>query len=456
MPDGMILSPGLRLGGGRRELLSLDPINRGLLGFWPMQESGGVTVDDISPYRTSGTAVNNPPSVLGPGFRARTFVNTGGSSTRRINLGAYRPWSTLQIPMTIAAWVKPTSTVNGTIFSQYSQFDFDGRFGKWLGITSGGQVQAIIGKSVWNYYQFFNGPTYTLNRWALLAWVLSGTAASPSLRIYYDATSTTHTPVAMGGVDSAVETWIGSSVLASTYPSNEGFAGDIGPVRLWGRAVPHAEVARLARDPWAGTATVADRLWVSVRVPSGNAWVESISESGAVGDAASAAQDAAAAVSAAGEGADAIAAALAGTGAAAMPGAASSAASAAQAGTAAVAQPGVALDSAAGAMAALGAIAAPAAPQAALAALLAGLGGITAPGAADSAQTAQAAGLGAIGEAGAAAGTAAIGLPATAPPLPVAAHSIAWTGKPRRVAWDGEARSVAWTGRPRSVAWRKD
>jgi hypothetical protein len=325
VPDGLILPPGVFLSGGRRELLSpaLDPINRTLLGFWPMQEPGGVTVDDISPYRTRGVAVNDPPSVAGPGFRARTFINNGGSGTRRINLGANRPWSALQIPMTIAAWVRPTSNVNGTIFSQYNQFDFDGRFGKWLGITSGGQVKAIIGKSVHNYYQFFNGPTYTLNRWALMAWVLSGTTAAPALRIFYGTTSTSHTPVALGSVDASVETWIGSSVLASTYPSDEGFAGDIGPVRLWGRSLAQDEMSRLARDPWAGTFDPAERMWVPVRAVAGGAPVEATPGPGAITLAGQGVAVAAGAAAAPGAGSVALAgqAVAAVAGAAAQPGA---------------------------------------------------------------------------------------------------------------------------------------
>lgn len=230
-----------------------DSLNAGLMGFWPLTENGGILARDLGPYNISGQMVNTPTPTVGFPGRARTFINTGGASTKRVNLGANRPWSSLQIPMTVAAWVRPTASVNSTIFSQYSQFDVDGKFGKFLGITSGGQVQAVIGKSVPNYYQFFNGPSCTLNKWALAAWTLDGTASSPVMQIYYNTTTTAHSPAALGSVDAAVETWIGSSVLASTYPSNEGFAGDIGPVRLWCRALQKSEIARLAANPWAGT-----------------------------------------------------------------------------------------------------------------------------------------------------------------------------------------------------------
>lgn len=233
-----------------------DSLNRSLVGFWPLNENGGALARDLTQYRTTGLLVNSPVPAVGLVGRARTFTNAGGSSTKRVNLGANRVWSSLQIPMTIAAWVKPTSTVNGTIFSQYSQFDANGKFGKWLGTTNAGKVQAIIGKSVFNYYQFFAGPSYTLNRWALMAWTLWGSASAPSLRVYYNNEYVDHSPAALGSVDPTVETWIGSSVLASTYPSNEGFAGDIGPVRIWTRALSRNEIARLVADPWAGTEQV--------------------------------------------------------------------------------------------------------------------------------------------------------------------------------------------------------
>lgn len=233
-----------------------DSINRGLVGFWPLNENAGTLARDLTPYRTTGVYERDPAFAVGLLGRTRTFTNAGGTNTKRVNLGTNRPWSSLQIPMTIAAWVRPTSLVNGTIFSQYNQFDVDGKFGKWLGVTNGGQVQAIIGKSVFNFYQFFNGPSYTLDRWALMAWTLRGSVSSPALRIYYNLTYTDHSPAAMGSVDPTVPTWIGSSVLASTYPSNEGFAGEIGPVRIWTRALSNGEIARLVADPWAGTAQV--------------------------------------------------------------------------------------------------------------------------------------------------------------------------------------------------------
>lgn len=239
-----------------------DSINRGLVGFWPLNENAGTLARDLTSYRTTGVYERDPAFAVGLLGRTRTFTNAGGTNTKRVNLGTNRPWSSLQIPMTIAAWVKPTSgSGEHTAFSQYSQFDVDGKFGKWLGVV-GGNVTATIGKNTAPFYQkFTTGPAVTIGAWGLIAWVLTGSTSSPSLRLYYNNSWVDVSPSALGSVDATVETWIGSSVLASIYPSNEGFAGDIGPVRIWTRALKPNEISRLYSDPWAGTFTPGPRLY---------------------------------------------------------------------------------------------------------------------------------------------------------------------------------------------------
>ncbi len=237
----------------RLRLDGADPINRGLVGFWPLTDGAGGRALDISTFRNNGALENSPgqySTLLG---KALNFTG-GGAGATNVNLGNPNQFNALQVPLTITGWAFPTASPldSQTMLAQYGAFAA-GKLVKHVSINAG--VLRYISSQSGGVLQVFTAGSMTANTWQFWAIVMSGTHASPSLAMYVNQGVTTHTPGALdASPDTSIATRIGTSTTALITPSNEGYQGRLQNVRMWSRALSRAEIQRLYREPWAGTA----------------------------------------------------------------------------------------------------------------------------------------------------------------------------------------------------------
>lgn len=234
-----------------------DSINAGLVGFWPLGESGGNVAVDLSPNRYAGRLENS----VGRAFSLKGMVTTysgGGSGGTNINLGALNGFASVQTPLAISCWVFPTTfTTDGTIFSHYLNFSGGGQLAKLL-IQIGGNL-AWYNTDSGGSYQSTTGPAMTLNVWQHVGVSITGPTSGPTVVMWVDNTYTSAVFGATGTPAAGMNHRIGASDFSlSNFPV--GWTGNIGPVRAWNRGVLRSQVQRITRDPWAGIISSRRRM----------------------------------------------------------------------------------------------------------------------------------------------------------------------------------------------------
>lgn len=245
-----------------------QPINRGLVGFWPLTEGGGQTVLDLSPWRNDGRGVNSPTWNVGRYGKAAAFSGPNGASSQNYNVGARAILGELQLPMTITAWIYPTSSSGfQPIVAQYGQFTA-GQLIKMLRTDTG----------TLKYYCTSNSGTFqavgtlvpSLNVWSFVSVSLWGSLSSPSIRIRLNASTESPSLVALrSSITSTITTRIGSHENSMFHSGNEGFNGRLQNIRIWNRTLTQGEENRLRSDPWIGTRRRPPRVWY---LPSAGAY----------------------------------------------------------------------------------------------------------------------------------------------------------------------------------------
>lgn len=254
MPDGgLILPPGLRLAGGRRELDLADPINRGLVAFWPLDETHRQAAEDIGPRRWRLSSSTPPTRIVGPRGRATNFA--GASSQHLQNSGFVWPGGP---SAAISAWINVPGSYNG------SPYDFGGGRSLPSGNAFYGHLPYGDNNAYFYYGAVASGEISTslasyLNQWIHIAW-----AVRPGRKaIWINGRLATESGTTSAAVAAGTNAYIGFSGASSMYHQ-----GAMRLFRLRTAAWTDAEVRRLYRDEWAGTVDLAERLWVPVRSAS--------------------------------------------------------------------------------------------------------------------------------------------------------------------------------------------
>lgn len=233
----------------RIRLDGADPINRGLVGFWPLNENAGQRFPEISPYRRNGTGVNDPPRRFLGNVRNVSFSGSNQYITVGTNLGL-----STNSNITVAGWVyRATSGDKGAFFKIGNNTDATG--GDGFAVGCGGTELENAGNQALILYEG--------NRWILTGytvtvgwhhWVLTiNNLGYP--KVYIDGaqiyTDTGAAPAAIGSRGASIAQ-IGGYVSASS--TNRYLVGSVFGVRVWSRALLPQEAQRLYRNPWAGTA----------------------------------------------------------------------------------------------------------------------------------------------------------------------------------------------------------
>ena len=204
-----------------------NPINRGLVGWWPMWEGAGGKTLDISGNNNHGTLTNGP-LWAGGGLSfdgANDYIAAGGAD--------------IPPPATMAAWVylNARSGIGAPVFGKsnnYNSFRAEQYGSDAVGITIAGVVDAV-----------FSSPGYTvpLQTWTLLATnILSGTAANLYVNGRFSGSLT---------VSSGLVGWRDRIGADSANFIN----GRVSNPRVWSRTLSAGEHAQLYVNPNIG-------LWV--------------------------------------------------------------------------------------------------------------------------------------------------------------------------------------------------
>jgi hypothetical protein len=214
-----------------------DPINDGLVGFWLLNEDGGVTAYDLSGNNNHGTLVNNPAWVGGE--------NGGAFSLDGVNDYLSLPQSSL--------YVGTTWTISAAVYLRTLPSDYAGLFiisdstswSRYLRIsptgaieggyfrTGVGEVKATTGTLI---TQTYNSVAYTCDGSNTYAWLngIPGSATAVATPI-----STTQRVTSVGG------NWADN---ATFWPCD----GIVDVVRYYNRALSADQLQRLRSEPLAG------------------------------------------------------------------------------------------------------------------------------------------------------------------------------------------------------------
>lgn len=219
----------------RLRLDGADPINAGLLGFWPLAENGGNIALDISPLRGSGLLTNAPSRVVG---RMGRGVALNGS-TQYIATTRAQSLTTFSA----VAWINvtPASGYNRAILSSMRGVD-----NTILWQISDGQTMEF-----WANTAVPNASSGTFadvrGTWACVgvSWDVGRSTK------FYVAGRLIGTSSTSGDIQSPITGW---NLGRYGVPAARYFNGSLAMVRTWGRVLQPVEFMRLYRDPWAGTA----------------------------------------------------------------------------------------------------------------------------------------------------------------------------------------------------------
>lgn len=220
-----------------------DPINRGLRGFWPLDEAAGPG-RDLSPWGNDLLPVVSPATLAGRVGRMRYF----NGSTQYLRAAGFR-WPS-DSPAAVSLWVNTPGGTNGTPFD--------------IGFGNTGANSAFYGHLPYSnnraYFYYVNGGTGAIdvdfasyrNVWTHVVYATNGVDFKGVWLngILISSSATT------GGRISGERTGID----VGRYASLGGLFhnGALGLLRVFTRVPTSAEVLRLYADPWAGTVAPDD------------------------------------------------------------------------------------------------------------------------------------------------------------------------------------------------------
>lgn len=225
-----------------------DPINRGLVGWWPLNEGGGRRANDKSLRNNSGLVSSLPTwsgSQLGYGLTIGATASHGVTVPSNASLICY--------PITVSAWIKTITSdaaVHG-ITTNYLSGSFNG-----VGFfVLSGNIRGWYFKNstnyVWDGANGMNGGAVNDGKWHFVAMTIDANGGV----MYAD------------GVRKATMAWAGTAgaytttepfcigILSTSTGSCSGtgtFNGSISNTRIWNRALSATEIMQLYTQPSVG------------------------------------------------------------------------------------------------------------------------------------------------------------------------------------------------------------
>jgi len=234
------------------------PLNRELVGYWPMGEGAGIRAQDLSGKGNHGTLTNM--------VQGSTSGWTGGKFGRAMRFDGVDDYLVIpdtpslsfgdgvnDRPFSISMWLKADS------FNANYQWLFNKR-----GNLSNSEYQLVLTPTGQLYMNLFSGGVGTvymevisvqvirLNTWHNIVYTYDGSKTNAGQQFYIDGVLSTKTGV-NGGVyvamqDGTVNLHIG--IRAWDYGTNAKFVGVMEQVRLYNRNLSALEARQLYTDPF--------------------------------------------------------------------------------------------------------------------------------------------------------------------------------------------------------------
>lgn len=256
-----------QISGGPIRLNRADPINRGRLRFWPLREGGNKWAEDVGPWRRHGALGASPTQGLLAIGKSRVF----GAANNYVNVGQASDLDPLQLPLTITAWIKQTTSGGyRTIFGQYSDYATPGGIGKLLR-TDLGVLTYYTTSASGNYQSSSGGPSVAVDTLTFVAIVIEGTVAAPTWRLMANSTIVSGSFAALRSAGPLTNpSYIGNSGRNIAVGPSEEFKGHIALPSIWNRALTNTELRRLLREPDAGALRPSRRIWYTAQLSAGS------------------------------------------------------------------------------------------------------------------------------------------------------------------------------------------
>jgi hypothetical protein len=204
-------------------VIQLQPNNIGLVGYWSFNEGTSTIAHDFSGHGNSGT-LSTTGSTLPqwvPGKFGTALSFDGSSSYIQAS------FSTLAPPVTMTAWIYPTTDSGIHAIISHDSNDNSG----WRVGMIGSSLRFTLG----GVADYSCGLNPTLNTWNFVAVVVSGN--NGTRECYVNTSSSSGSIGTMSGSPNRV-------TIGTDYPG-EVFQGKIDDVRIYNRALSATEVAGL-------------------------------------------------------------------------------------------------------------------------------------------------------------------------------------------------------------------
>lgn len=210
-------------------------IGSGLVGFWKMDERGGNTLIDNSGNRNNATIVD-PSGVSWVTGKDGSAIRMASPSSRGRYFSRVPHNSSLNITqaITIAAWIKPTSTGNMMIASKTPN-------GYELGTFENGKIEFRLNReSDGSRYRLRSNKSYPSNgsTWMHVAATFDGSKST----IYINGVADNSTTYGKTQIRSNT-----NPLMIGAKGVNYRWEGDLDNVMIYNRALSASEIANLAR-----------------------------------------------------------------------------------------------------------------------------------------------------------------------------------------------------------------
>ena len=213
-----------------------DPILRGCVGWWPLNDGAGSKAADLSVGGNSGTLVGNVTWESGErGYASEhpsadaTYISTGYSAVG-------------ESAITVSAWIRNDGSAAGNSFgkivSQGHATNFDSYMNKSANETLSFDINATIVTAN-------NADIPAIGTWFHVCFVWEQSVYQGVYINGVESNTTTADTSVIGAVNHNL--FIGGT-SAATRP----WDGGIQNVRVYNRALTATEVSRLYSEPWAG------------------------------------------------------------------------------------------------------------------------------------------------------------------------------------------------------------
>jgi len=223
-------------------------LSDGLVGYWsPWLGSSGYQLLDRTGRGNHGTLTNMDAGTdwVGATIQGRSgYALDFDGSNDFVDIPLRDPLQSLQVPMTIGAWVYKSSGTNGAIFTQYSAVT-NHRLIK-LAAFSTSEFAYYASTSNGGFQRVAYSTVPSVNNWHFLTWIVQGTLTAPTCRLSADGVEQSFSLSALSTTPN-VTVPLRIACTTSTNVPSEHNQVRIAELNVWNRSLLAAEIRELYR-----------------------------------------------------------------------------------------------------------------------------------------------------------------------------------------------------------------